>query len=61
MNKGLVSNYKEADNYLIDNFDTFSVALSFSIDPDIVEGWTVERMAWAKTALKVKGRIEGGK
>ncbi len=61
MSKGMISNFVEADNILIDNYDTFSIALLFGMDPDIVEGWTEEKMSWAKTTIKVKQEIEGSK
>lgn len=61
MSKGMISNYVRGDDYLIDNYDTMIVALSFGIDPSIVESWTEEKMGWAKTTIKVKNQIEGGK
>ncbi len=61
MSKGMISNFVKGDDYLIDKFDTYSTALSFGIDPNIVEAWTEEKMSWAKTTIKVKNEIERGK
>ena len=61
MSKGMISNFVEADLYMIDKYDTYALALAFGIDPDIVEAWTEEKISWAKTTLKTKNEIEGGK
>ena len=61
MSKGMISNFVEEDDYLINNYDTFSIALSFGIDPNIVETWTEEKFSWAKTTIQVKNEVEGGK
>lgn len=61
MSKGMISNYERGDDYLIDMFDEFLCAKEFSTPISEVEAWTVEKMAWAKTTLKVINNIEGGK
>ncbi len=61
MSKGMISNFVEADLYMIDKYDTYALALAFGIDPDIVEAWTEEKMSWAKNAIKIKNQTEGGK
>ena len=61
MSKGMISNFEEDDNYMIDFFDDFVCAKEFSTPISEVEAWTVEKMAQAKTTLKVISNIEGGK
>ena len=61
MSKGMISNFVEEDLYVIDKYDTYALAIVFGIDPDIVETWTEEKISWAKTTIKLKGEIEGGK
>ena len=57
----MISNFVEGDQHLIDMYDEMSLALAFSIDPDIVAGWSEVKIAWAKTTLKIKNEVEGGK
>lgn len=61
MSKGMISNFVEADNYMIDNYDEFVCSKEFSTPIDKVRSWTEEDMAWAKTTLKVIKNTEGGK
>ncbi len=61
MSKNMVSNFLETDEYLIYNFDTFSIALEYGIDPSVVEAWTEEKLSWAKTVLKIRKNLENDK
>ena len=61
MNKGMISNFHEADEHLIYCYDEFVCAMEFSTPLSEVRKWTEEDMSWAKTTLKVRNAIQGGK
>ncbi len=61
MSKGMISNFEESDDYMIDFFDEFMCSKKFNTSINEVRAWTVEDMAQAKATLKVINMIEGGK
>ena len=61
MSKGMISNFEEGDQHMIDMFDEFTCSKEFSTPVSEVRSWTEADMSWAKTTLKVIANIEGGK
>ena len=66
MAQGLIHDFTEEDNYLIEAYDTYSLAIEMHIPPTVwapIKEWSIEDIQWTKTIMKVQSNLskKGGK